>query len=258
MALNFDALNRYGRREYKFVQTASMRQVTAHFGNMDGGVCLGITMSWIREKLTTSNSLLRADAPLRNSAIKQFSSPVNSLKRISQGISPPKNSVMEKVLNKGKNGVRNENAMWIGALNQSVYQATNTGYLSQYLGLRQSFSYHPQPKVIKLPNNHPKRVFNETIADAASGLPRGAAMLIELEKDGPGHAIAFYKSRGNTLHFFDSNAGVYTISQRPTSNVLGFIEAWVQVYQVQAFWTFKTRKSNWFQIFDRADSSEVE
>jgi hypothetical protein len=79
--------------DYRRWTDASMRQVTAHLGNMNGGVCLGITMSWIKEELTTSNSLLRADGPLRNSAVRQFSSPANPLTRISSVRTLPVNPV---------------------------------------------------------------------------------------------------------------------------------------------------------------------
>lgn len=44
-------------------------------------------------------------------------------------------------------------------------------------------------------------------------------------KQGGGHALALYRSRGNTLYFFDANCGVYQITRPDT-----FFHAWVACY----------------------------
>jgi hypothetical protein len=44
-------------------------------------------------------------------------------------------------------------------------------------------------------------------------------------KDGGGHGVAVYRSRGNTLYFFDPNCGVYQITKPAT-----FFHTWVACY----------------------------
>ena len=181
---------------------------------------MGVTMNWIKEKLSTSNGLLNSKGRLRNSQPRQFSNPLNPIARLKQGISPPKNSVLTKLLKKGKSGPRNEQAMLDGADNQGTYRGTNVQVLSAELGLGTS-SYSPTVKARRgpAPEYKPESMQPETIAAAGVGLPRGQALLIEIEHkkvksydpESAGHAVAFYRSAGDTLYFFDPNAGVYRI-----------------------------------------------
>lgn len=57
---DWSLLNPHARREYKFVQADSYARVTIHHPHLAGGVCLGVVMNWIQEKLTTSDSWVRA------------------------------------------------------------------------------------------------------------------------------------------------------------------------------------------------------
>jgi hypothetical protein len=212
-------LNSYGQREYKFSQSASFQPVRDKYGNQfNNGVCMGVTMNWIKEKLSTSNGLLNAKGRLRNSQPRQFSSPLNPIARLKQGISPPTNSVLNKLLKKGKSGRRNEQAMLDGAHSHGIYSGKSVQVLSAELGLGAS-SYSPNIKARKGRGYLPESMHPETIAAAGLGLPKGQALLIEIEHkkvnsydpDSAGHAVAFYRSAGDTLYFFDPNAGVYRI-----------------------------------------------
>ena len=219
--MEWSRLNGYGQREYKFSQADSFEPVRVRYEDQfSNGVCMGVTMNWIKEKLSTSNGLLNAKGRLRNSQPRQFSSPLNPIARLKQGISPPANSVLTKLLKKGKSGARNEQAMLDGAHNQGIYRGRNVQVLSAELGLGTS-SYSPTVKARRgsAPEYLREFMHPESIAEAAVGLPRGEALLIEIEHrkvkpsdpESAGHAIAFYRSAGGTLYFFDPNAGVYRI-----------------------------------------------
>ena len=124
---NWSLLNPHAHREYKFIQAESYAGVTDYFANtMPGGVCVGVVMNWIKEKLTTSDSLFRKTGQLRSSRKRQFSNPVNPITRLQQGISPPANSLAAKLIaKKSKSGERNREAMSDGAFNQSFYNQHN-------------------------------------------------------------------------------------------------------------------------------------
>ena len=95
MALDFSALNEYARREFKFAQSSSFDMVNPavmganYQDSLTAGVCMGAVLNWIKEKVSTSNGLLRRDGPLMNPTTKHFSSPVNPVTRLKQGMSPP-------------------------------------------------------------------------------------------------------------------------------------------------------------------------
>lgn len=85
---------------------------------------------------------------------------------------------------------------------------------------------------------------------AALELPRGRAALIELvQTAGPGHAIAFYRSRGNTLYFFDPNAGVYEVVPATEQNILALVNAWIGVYRAADQITWETPNDNWCRVY---------
>src|SRR5258706_12654361 len=141
MGRDFSALNKYGHREYKFAQSDSYRQVDnwsrIHSLDLSGGVCMGTTLNWVKEKLTTSNGLLRSEGPLLNPTSKRFSNPLNPVARLDKGISPPKDSLMNKFINKNesKSGPRNESTMAAGAMTQAAYEQ-NISRLGLTVGTR--------------------------------------------------------------------------------------------------------------------------
>ena len=290
MPMEWSRLNGYGQREYKFSQKASFSPIKVRHGDQfNSGVCMGVTMNWIKEKLSTSNSLLKANGRLRNSQPRQFSNPLNPITRLKQGISPPTNSVLAKRLKKGKSGARNEQAMLDGAHSHGIYSG-NVQVLSAALGLGAS-SYSPKVKVRKGsgPEYLPEGMHPETIAEAGVRLPKGQALLIEIDHtkvnsqdhETAGHGVAFYRSAGDTLYFFDPNAGVYRIpkpgqparqkrdnvdtarsrtppEQRSTeaapqhessdsteTNTLRFVKDWLDIYHKQRNIKWEISKDNW-------------
>ncbi|WP_322029006.1 YopT-type cysteine protease domain-containing protein [Paraburkholderia sp. J76] len=252
MTRDFRALNKYAHREYKFVQRESYSQVEANYGKtMSNGVCMGVVLNWVKEKLTTSNGLRRSDGPLLNPATRRFSNSLNPLSRIRNGISPPTHSVLGKLMGKQpdeprgrKSGPRNETAMLEGAHTQKDYRHKAFDQLVSDLKLVRG-AYKPDEKTRQVvysgKNEHtgrPNRLYlserahDEMIAMAGHDLPKGNAIVLDLKQqaEGPGHAVAFYKSRGGTLYFFDPNAGVYEISRPHGKNLSGFVQAWLEVY----------------------------
>jgi hypothetical protein len=259
MGRDFSALNKYGRREYKFAQADSYGQINAevmgtnYSDNLQNGVCMGVVLNWVKEKLATSNGLLRRDGPLLNPTTKQFSNPLNPFSRLDKGISPSKSSPMNKFIDKGKSGPRNESTMLAGAMTHSAYLAKSTHTVARELGLIEA-AHDPRPKVKPGDSNIPVRIEDETIGAAGMDLPKGNAIVIELqqrERSGSGHAIAFYRSRGGTLYFFDPNAGVYEVFQSEASNVLKFVQAWLEVYVRENSIIWQTASNNWCAVYNR-------
>lgn len=212
-----------------------MRQVVEIYQDrFDNGVCLGIAMGWIKEKLSTSNSVYKSKGRLFSSEARRFSTPSNPITLLKRGVSPSANSSLRRLTPeryKKTSAVRNEGAVLDGAHNQDIYRISGVAALSSHLRLGAS-DYTVSPKVRRGEGNVAERLHAESIAAAAQDLPKGEAILFEVEamRDTGlvGHAVAFYKSAGDTLYFFDANAGVYEIPEyrRPVgrSGVSGLIE----------------------------------
>jgi hypothetical protein len=258
MGRDFSALNPYGHREYKFAQSDSYGRINAavmganYTAALANGSCMGVVLNWVKERLTTSNGLLRPDGPLLNPTTKHFSNPINPLARLDRGISPPKDSLMSKFIDKGKSGPRNESTMLAGAMTQLAYRAGTKQTVAQELGLMEG-SHDQSPVIYRDPeHNIPVRVEDETIEAAAKNLPKGNAIVIELKQTGgSGHAIAFYRGRQGTLHFFDPNAGVYKVFESGSS-ILNFVRAWLGVYVRENSITWETPANNWYAVYNRA------
>ncbi|MEM5314896.1 YopT-type cysteine protease domain-containing protein [Paraburkholderia sp. JHI869] len=284
MARDFRALNRYAHREYKFVQRDSYAQVRARYrADMADGVCMGVVLNWVKEKLSTSNGLRRVEGPLRNPTVQQFSNPLNPLTRIRQGISPPTHSLLGKLMGKQpgqphsrKSGPRNENTMLDGAHTQANYRYKSRDDLVSDLGLvpgkhvpkekmrqeqfaeKNARTGYTAQRIIAV------RADDEMLAEAGENLPKGNAIVLDLKQEagGPGHAVAFYKSRGGTLYFFDPNAGVYEISRPYSKYALPFMRAWLEVYTndtdgdgnaTPRIWKAKDG-DRWYSVFNRTKS----
>jgi hypothetical protein len=265
---DWSLLNPHARRKYKFIQAESYAGVTDYFANrMPGGVCMGVVMNWIKEKLTTSDSLFRTTGPLRSSQERQFSNPVNPITRLQRGISPPANSLAASLIDKkSRSGERNRGAMSDGALNQHFYNQHGTSTLAGGLDLMTEDRFDPKAEVTRKETVNPNgsttysavRDDTASIRNAALGLPRGMAVLIEVVRTqgpglptGGGHAIAFYRSRGNTLYFFDPNAGVYEVVPTTWENIYGLVGAWMSVYRYGDNIIWKTQDHGWCHVYRR-------
>lgn len=257
MGRNFSALEKHGRREYKFAQADSYGLVNkesmqANYSDkLANGVCMGVTLNWIKEKLAASNSLVRPNGRLLTSDVKRFSNPLNPVSRLRAGLSPAKGSVLEKLSDKGKSGVRNQTTMLYGAITHGSVVSGGRSQVARDLGLQPS-AYEPQTLVTKGADFSPIRVAGACISFAGSGLPKGNAVLVEIDRcDGPGHAIAFYRSRGGVLYFFDSNAGVYSIFESQPTQLEQFVAAWLDVYRRLDGIEWQTTRSDWYASFNR-------
>ena len=282
MARDFSELNNYAKREYKFVQADSYRLITqaitagALTHDREKGVCMGATLKWINEKLSTSNSYIKSDGRLRGSTQREFSNSINPVSRARAGLSIPGNTALGKVvastpfLNrafKGKSNARNEDTMRKAADVQTLYANGSVDAARQDMTkVMKTNDYTPTPIYENVPiaqrfGYTPQRLESDTIAKAAFGLPPGIVILIDLDQaaGGSGHAIAFYRSRasdiglgGRTLYFFDSNAGVYKIAIATEANIKDFIEAWLRVYERHDHSvTFRTAAHDWCTAFKR-------
>ncbi|MCU1249443.1 MAG: hypothetical protein JWQ49_2472 [Edaphobacter sp.] len=287
MAKDFSELNNYAKREYKFAQRDSYRLITqaitagALRHDRTRGVCMGATLKWINEKLSTSNSYIKSDGRLRGSTQREFSNSINPVSRAMAGLSIPRNTALGKVVTstpalnrafKGKSNARNEGTVRKAADVQTLY--ANALYAKVSVdAARQDMDkvmktneYTPAPIYENVPiaqrfGYTPQRRESDTIARAAFGLPAGIAILIELHNAAgePGHAIAFYRSRpgdmglgGKTLYFFDANAGVYKIAITTEANIKDFIEAWQRVYERDEHsMTWRTAAGDWCTAFKR-------
>jgi hypothetical protein len=289
MARDFSELNKYAKREYKFVQGDSFGLIEKAIlaGILSdarrNGVCMGATLKWINEKLSTSNSYFKSDGRLRGSTQREFSNSINPLSRMGAGLSISQQTALGKVVNsnsllkktfKGKSHARNEGTMLRAADVQTAYAKTpsvDDARVAMNSNFRKVNTYSPKvieqdvPPIAKrfgYNDDMPKRDEPETISQAAFGLPQGLAILIELRDlaDVTGHAIAFYRSRladigsgGRTLYFFDSNAGVYKISTSTKANIKAFIEAWLRVYANHTVpLVLETAPLDWCTAFTRA------
>ncbi len=252
---------------------------------------MGVSMNWIKEKLSTSHGLLKPNGLLSSRTSKEFSATRNPMQRLKDA--SPSSGTAQKLLpylDKGKSGKRNEEAMVHGADSQLVYlsggrtvpdapaTSGNVHVLSAHLGLVDRTLF-VQPKNAKGPGNIAERQHPESIARAAGELQKGEALLIELDgKKGNertnGHAIAFYKSSGNTLYFFDPNAGVYEIPkpgetakskqpargsgapapaeetpERSATNAEAFMTRWMQVYREGDEIAWETPETEWYHAY---------
>jgi hypothetical protein len=287
MARDFSELNNYAKREYKFVQADSYRLITqaitagALTHDKEKGVCMGATLKWINEKLSTSNSYIKSDGRLRGSTQRAFSTSINPVSRARAGLSIPGNTALGKVvastpfLNrafKGKSNARNEGTMREAADVQTLYaNGSVDSARADMINVMKINDYTPSriyEDLAKVPvakkHGYTARCLeSDTIAKAAFGLPPGIVILIGLDQaaGGSGHAIAFYRSRasdiglgGRTLYFFDSNAGVYKIAIATEANIKDFIEAWLRVYERHEHSvTFRTAAHDWCTAFKRRE-----
>ena len=141
--------------------------------------------------------------------------------------------------------------------------------LAASLDLMTDDRFAPQAEVTKKETVEPNglktyavvRDHTASIRNAAHRLPRGTAVLIEVVRaidrkagslpPGAGHAIAFYRSRGNTLYFFDPNAGVYEVVPATSENIYGLVGAWMSVYRYGDNVIWETPKEDWYHAYRR-------
>lgn len=236
---NFAELKKYATKVYKFQQGTSIRaldpstprqqthgasinaiQMSAEeFNEIKGGICAALAANWLKEKLTSPDDLVFSgpstgsgvhtgqnlatvldNAPLYRQYAKSPSAsaalalhglkPSSSLARLDPTVQ--QQSIRINTYSPGTDKEYKQRVVvsepLVGA---SLTKACSEEYLKQGRGVYISFSV----------------------------LSRNPA------KQGGGHATAAYRSRGNSLYFFDPNCGVYKIQ-----DVAGFFGAYVGCY----------------------------
>ena len=153
------------------------------------GECLAVCLMWIKEKITTNRfSLFRTSA---------FSAAPGSEHRHNRGI-------MDRARALGGRGI-DQLAILEGAL-----------------GLQHDIGVAAARRIRRLSQN-PDVISSMTALLAEIQPGTGATAEIYVDNRQAGHAVAIYRSRSGTIHFFDPNCGIYRIKQPG-----GFLEAWYQ------------------------------
>jgi hypothetical protein len=217
---NFAALKQYATKEYKFKQGRSIGELdpsgtsvatgklTAdQFGQIKGGICAALAASWLKEKLTSAKHPafsghsagpdVHAGRNLDTvrSAVPKFlaykKAPFASEILAAYDLEPSPGTA-------AFNPIQNEKVP-----TTEKWRDDRTGKVVEKKTIR------TVPKVA------------ESLANACTAelLKQGRGVYISLrvvgktpDKPGGGHAVAAYRSRGNKLHFFDPNCGVYDVT----------------------------------------------
>jgi hypothetical protein len=210
---NFAALRQHATKEYKFKQGSSLEQLDpgevgiGNFDKIKSGICAALAANWLKEKLSSakhpafSGPSAGADVHAgRNldtvrSAVPKFlaykENPFPSEVLAQYGLAPsPQAAALNPLLNeqvptttrsysdRTHTWTERRTTMAVPKVAESLANACSAGFLKQGRGVYIGFS-----------------VVGKTA-----------------DKRGGGHAVAAYRSRGNTLYFFDPNCGVYDVT----------------------------------------------
>jgi hypothetical protein len=223
---HFTALRAFASKEYKFHQRKSIARAEQEYGAAAAnGVCFGVVMMWMKEKLTTTGSL---PGGLQN---------LKFAPRLNANIH-----------------VRTETTMLQAAAFQSHYSRHGVDNLAQHMNLHEA-AYTVDTASRRNESNMPEVEILATLVRAGENLPEGHAIAMELKvRDAGsgtqigGHAIGMYRSRGRTLHFFDPNVGVYEVR-----NIPDFMQAWLDGCRYGRGWVFSPFRdhSQWIYCYER-------
>jgi hypothetical protein len=222
----FTALLAFATKEYKFQQRKSMSRAEEEYGEAAAqGVCFGAVMMWVREKLTTNGSSWRPGPG------KEFS--------------PSRGTETH-----GRNSI----TMLHAAAHQQHYSTHGASSLADNMGLHEA-SHIVETVAKKDSAFRPVTVMLATLTQVGVQLPQGHAVVMELgvsdAQSGAslgGHAIGMYRSRGNHLHFFDPNIGVYQVQE-----IEDFMRAWLEGCRHGRGWTFSPfrKGTDWIYCYER-------
>ncbi len=234
---NFQSLRQHSTKVYKFSQGKSIpllkpqgelngsavNAVTLSdddFNAIKGGVCAALTAAWLKEKQ-------------------------GSTKAFAGNYSGP-----------GVHAGRNLKAVKNAAPHQIVYKrdplSTDMDILAQY-GLKQSTKVSGSDALVRkmVVHSHTdttgrihktpiseiqlspsiEKALSEGFLAQGRGVYMGFTLVsTDQAKNGGGHAVGAYRSRGNTLYFFDSNCGVYNVTDPG-----GFVAAWINCYAILGY-----------------------
>jgi hypothetical protein len=199
-------------KEYKFQQRKS-----APTGSE--GECLAVCLIWIKEKITSTRfGLFRTS---------EFAASESNVHAHNLGI-------MARARSLG--GHRSFNQL--GDIENRLGLENETGVPASYVSNRLSQGLDLEISLVGL------------VAELQPGTAACAMMTIAGAQ--AGHAIAMYRSRSGSLHFFDPNSGIYKVQHAPA-----FISGWLEGCRNRG-WTgmrpdFRAgaAQSSWCQLYSR-------
>ena len=214
---NFQTLKQYSTKEYKFTQRKSIGLLdpaksanadaisdvqlsTEEFEGVKSGICAVLSADWLREKLASESALFSgafegpdvhsgqnlATAARNVPKFLEYKQSPSTVEALSQhGLAPTHRKVGNPVVRERVEKVERmtQKKVFVSQINfaNSMASACTTAFLKKGSGFYMSFRVKA-----KDPN----------------------------KRDG-GHSVAAYRSKGNTLYFFDPNCGVYKILISP-------------------------------------------
>jgi hypothetical protein len=228
----FDDLKKYSIQTYEFdLHSWRTDEMDNDFGKgfMDMGICAGVAINWLNEKLSTTGGLAGTF----------------QRKRFNQSII-------------GIRSIRNVVAMWEGAQTKRDFVNKEMAEVADDLGMKID-------NQITLTIIEPSGITDygglagdvpATLAQALLRLPQGSGALISLRqlkagrKSPWGHTVSMYKGRSGRMYFFDASIGSYHVA-----NASEFFRVWNDVYQnekstSQSFDTILGQGS-WYRCFVR-------
>lgn len=214
----FAGLNRHANQVARYRQVEQLQQLRdadaavppamAKFRQSEhemlkSGMCAGVSLEWMREKLTGSNSIFRRG---------------------------PKNFVRTPAPGKLAKVSFNAAIQQYDHLNNQV--SLKNLFQKNRMELTEMDGYNNKNKG---PDNMPYTDLELTFTRLCRELRRGDGVVMRTtvddttgEKQPGGHATCLYKSHGGKTYFFDPNAGAYEVK-----NAAAFIKAWVDIYPGQ-------------------------
>jgi hypothetical protein len=211
---NFQALRQYSTKEYKFDQGKSLALLDpskwvhatavndvqfsqAEFESVKGGICAVLAADWLREKLHSEKALFSGafEGYGVHSGRNRSTVIDNVRKQLAYKIDPsPKEALSQHGLLEANREIGDPR------IRDRVTKPAAPG--------RFGMGGNTVSITIK---------FAETIANACTKefLKKGCGVYIGFDVTGRragGHAVAAYRSNGNTLYFFDCNCGVYNVT----------------------------------------------
>lgn len=197
----YHEMKSHALKTYKFAQRHSLPE------GQSRGVCLGVTLLWIWEKLSTSHDV---------------ASRIGRDERIFPRLPDSYNNV---TLPHTRHSVNVSTMLMGGNIVRDIERGDDISPAERACGLESLDDVSIPIVTRRSTENIPEHDVVETLTNMVRmALPKGHAICVEIEVAGSsGHAIGVYRSRGATLHFFDSNAGAYEVTpgrEQP------FFQAW--------------------------------
>lgn len=248
---NFQALRQHAVKHYKFTQGKSLAALDpkgaihgsainavslsqADFDVIKGGVCAALTAAWLKEKLGSTS----------NFAGNSKGGGIHTGKNLDTVAKAAPNQLAYK-----KNFQANDILEKYGLKRSKKIDGTTVLVDKKVLHQQKFASGYIKNIFI------PKIQVVDTILNACSSqnLRQGVGVYMAFTmvgtqpgKTGGGHAVGAYRSRGDTLYFFDSNCGVYQVTQS------SFFSEWVNCYvNLHYDVTINTNSQDGFRYVER-------